>query len=120
MGKKGKKSKAELEAERIEEERLAEERRKEREAERARKEEEKEYADRMRHMLKVRALEERRVVHISLSTSPPIGGEPARVSLGFSYPENVTSVSRLADGITRLMSEYDYTNKKEHFKKGHR
>ena len=92
------------------------------EAERAKKEEEKEYASRMRHMLKVRALEERRVVHLTLATSPPPtdASEPAPVHVKLTLPTNVTTVSRLADGITRLMTEYDYTNKAEHFKKGHR
>ena len=81
-------------------------RRKEREAERAKKEEEKEYASRMRHMLKVRALEERRVVHLTLATSPPPtdASEPAPVHVKLTLPTNVTTVSRLADGITRLMT----------------
>ena len=97
-------------------------RRKERELERQKREEEKEYASKMRHMLKVRALEERRLVHVTLSTGPPPedGGEPASVHIKLTMPTNVTSVSRLADGITRLMTEYDYTNKSEQFKKGHR
>ena len=117
-------ARAEKEAERAkvhaEKAAVEEARRQERDAERARKEEEKAYAERMRHMLKVRALDNQRVVHLNLSTSPPSGGEPAQVHVGFSFPSNVTSVSRLADGITRLMNEYDWSNKSEVFKKGHR
>ena len=96
-------------------------RRAEREEERKKKDEERLYAERMRHMLKVRALDQQRVVYVALSTAPSTtGGEPAQVTVKFSMPANVTAVSRLADGITRLMDEYDWTNKQEAFKKGHR
>ncbi len=91
----------------------------EREAERLRKEQEREYAEKMRHMLKVRALEKSRVVDVNLATAREPDGS-VRVRLHMCMATNMTSVTRLADGIAKLMDEYDWTNKGEAFKKGHR
>jgi hypothetical protein len=56
----------------------------------------------------VRALEQQRVVHLNLTTGPaPSSGEPAYVHVALSMPTNVTTVSRLADGITRASLALD-------------
>ena len=69
----------------------------------------------------MRALEKSRVVDVSLSTEPPDEGSggAARVRLHLCMATNMKSVTRLADGILKLMNEYDWTNKSQAFKKGH-
>ena len=92
------------------------------EAELERKEKEKaelEKAAKMRHMLKVRALEKSRVVDASLWTTVKKNGS-VRVLLKLCVANNIQHVTRLADGIAKMMNEYDYRKKHEAFKKGHR
>jgi len=92
------------------------------EAELERKEKEKaelEKAFKMRHMLKVRALEKSRVVDASLWTLVEKNGS-VRVRLKLCLANNIRHITRLADGIAKMMNEYDYRKKHEAFKKGHR
>ena len=92
---------------------------KEFEDKRAKKAAEEEQSKSMRHMLKVRALEERNLVHLHLAAAPAKGGG-GKVAVRLTLAERVEGPTPLSDGIARLMKEYDWTNKNERFKKGHR
>lgn len=94
----------------------------EREAKRVQREAEAEREKGLRHMLKLRRHEGRRVVHVSLSIDAAVlaSGNPPAVRLAFGFPEKVVGATRLRDGIERIMSEYDYTSKSEAFNKNHR
>ena len=44
-----------------------------------------------------------------------------RVTVGFRFPDApVVIATKLADGMQRLLKEYDYSNRNEKFGKGHR
>ena len=118
-------------------------RREEREAERARKEEERKRDMALAHMRKVRALEERHLVHVGLVVGdgaaaaaaaaeddpmdadapppppPPRPAETPRVKLAFSFPTTQLSTVKLADGLERIMNQYNQQDKSQVFKKGH-
>ena len=118
-------------------------RREEREAERARKEEERKRDMALAHMRKVRALEERHLVHVGLVVGdgaaaaaaaaeddpmdadapppppPPRPAETPWVKLAFSFPTTQLSTVKLADGLERIMNQYNQQDKSQVFKKGH-